>query len=454
MIDVLNRAATKPAAPIADAAAGSPAMSLARHCEPGGAEVRVRADAPFSDAIEAFRGNARLRILPVTDAEGRPVGAIFEQDARAILYNPYGHALLNNPAFNSAAIEHCRTCPTADQHMPLPDLLETFARSEGAEGLILTAGGRLLGILSSRTLIHLAAEREADIAQARMIRLELAAAAGERFIADIGSLAAVLARVATGIEDAAAATAHRTEDYGRRVAAVAAAAGQTANGMQGFAAQGAGLAGTIDSVRADTMAAREAAAEAVSLSAASLLRGRALAEAATAIDGTLATVQAIASQVKLLAINAAIETARMGPEGAGFAVVARELKHFALRTNDAAAEIAGRIAGVHEVSQEVIAGQGAIGTAVRIVEAVTQSIDEAVSIQAATARLFADNAGQALDASTEINANVSEISHMIDQAAQGSVAMAVMASELTAETVRLRDRVATFVSELRANDRG
>jgi methyl-accepting chemotaxis protein len=425
------------------------AHDLTRYCEAGSNEARVRADQPLSAAIDAFRCNPRLRTLPVVDAQDRPVGAIFEQDVRAILYNPYGHALLNNPSFNNASIEHCRVCPIADRATPLPDLLETYARNDGSEGVILTADGRLSGVIANRTLIRLAAEREAETARIRMARLERVAAAGDRFMEDISTLAGALGRVSAGIEEAAAATADRTGLYSQRAAAVAAAAAQTTDGMLDLTRQGAGLAGTIDRVRSDTAVARGAAAQAVTLSEASLSRGRALNEAATAIEGTLVAVQAIAGQAKLLAINAAIEAARMGREGDGFAVVARELKQFAAKTRDAAGDIATRIAGVHQASNEVIDGQGAIGGIVRTIEDMARSIDEAVGTQAQTARLLAENVDQALQASTDINANVGEISFMVARAAEGSEAMRAMAADLTAETARLQKRVSAFVDELR-----
>lgn len=68
----------------------------------------MAATAPLRAAIEAFRCNAKLRLLPVVDAQCRPVGALFEQDVREILYNPYGHALLDNPAFNRVVETHWR----------------------------------------------------------------------------------------------------------------------------------------------------------------------------------------------------------------------------------------------------------------------------------------------------------------------------------------------------------
>ena len=417
-------------------------------CEEGNA--CVAADAPLRAAVEAFRRDPKLRLLPVVDRDDRPIGAVFEQDIREILYNPYGHALLDNPAFNRAVESHCRVCPIADVHMPLPLLLDAYARSEGCEGMILTSGGRLFGTITNRTLIRLAAEREAEIGRARMARLEQMASASDSFLLDISALADALAKVAAGVESAAAATARRTGLYSERAAAVAAAASQTADGMVGLKGQGDQLAGTISRIRDHSILAREAAAEAVGLSESATLHGCTLGEAAAAIETTLESIQTIASQAKLLAINAAIEAARLGHEGGGFAVVAREMRQFAGKTREAVIEIGERIGDIRAVSTDVIEGQSAIDGVLHRIGDMTRSVDDAVGVQASTARLLANNVSQALAASSEIKDNVTDISRMVTDAAQGSTAMHAMADALTRETLRLRARVGGFVSELQS----
>ncbi len=427
---------------------GDAGHDLARLCDDQGTISRVRADRHLSEAIEAFRSQARLRMLPVVDAEGRPIGAIFEPDVRAILYNPYGHALLTNPSFNSATGDYARPCPTVDCGTPLPALLDTYAREDGTEGVILTHKGRLAGVIANRTLIRLVAEREAEVARARAERLAAVQAAGDRFIADISQVAERLSHVAGGIGDTAATTAARARDYSERAAAVAAAAEQTSSGMLDLAEQGSGLAAMVDRVRADTAVARQAATRAVVLSGASLARGHALDDAAGAIGATLARVQAISRQAKLLAINAAIEAARMGAEGSGFAVVARELKQFATKTDEAAGEINERIGDMRQASGEVIEGQCAIEEVVHTIQAMTGSIDEAVSTQSGTAHLLAGNVDQAVEACTDINGNVMEISRMGAHAAERAGEMRTMASELSSATGELRARVGLFVADL------
>jgi methyl-accepting chemotaxis protein len=71
---------------------------------------------------------------------------------------------------------------------------------------------------------------------------------------------------------------------------------------------------------------------------------------ATAIQGALGEVTAIAKQTDLLALNAAIEAARAGDSGRGFAVVADEVRALSMRTTEFSRQIHGHIESMHAAS--------------------------------------------------------------------------------------------------------
>jgi methyl-accepting chemotaxis protein len=265
-----------------------------------------------------------------------------------------------------------------------------------------------------------------------------------RSIRPLAGTAQVLAKAATELTSVAERLGNQATEAADKARALAQGSEQIRGNIAELATAAEGINASIVQIGKTSHETAGVATDAAETSESTSATVGRLQVSGRNIDSVIKTINALAMQTNLLALNAAIEAARAGDAGAGFAVVAGEVKTLADSTASATGDISNAVEAIQINTEAAVTSIADVCQVIQQIResqaAITAAVEEQTAVTLEVSRRLADSAR----VTEEIANDVSAVAAAADAASTDASETRRLADDLSDTAVQLHALVAAF----------
>jgi len=324
--------------------------------------------------------------------------------------------------------------------------------------------GMVLALLLSRRISATVSSvlRQAESIAAGDLSIEQAKVTSEDELGELtrainkmhGSLREVIESIAENAQNVANASEEfsavsqqisaNSEETSAQANAVSSATEQVNRGLQTVASATEEMSASIREIAKNTTEAAKVADSAMKTATETNAIVAKLGESSAEIGQVIKVITSIAQKTDLLALNATVEAARAGEVGAGFAVVANEVKELAKQTAAATEDISRKIETIQADAKGAVEAIGSISGVIGQVNSISATIATAVEEQSATTSEMSRNVSEAAKGAGEVAQNIQGVAQAAQSTSHGATDSQKASKNLAEMSTRLRELVGRF----------
>jgi methyl-accepting chemotaxis protein len=266
----------------------------------------------------------------------------------------------------------------------------------------------------------------------------------------IGKIIETVSAASAEIEAAAGSLTKTAETTQGLSNTVIEASGRSSANVQSAAAATSQMASSVTEIARQVQASQQVTGAAVQQAEHTKERIADLSQSADRIGQVVKLITAIAEQTNLLALNATIEAARAGDAGRGFAVVASEVKALSVQTAKATEEVSEQIAHMQSATEHSVSAIKQIGATIGQISEISSAIAGAIEEQGVATREISHNVQQAAEGASQVADSIADVNRGAEKTGLASGQVHGFARSLLNESNHLRLEVENFLRTIRA----